>query len=173
MAANDEPVTRQELEARLADLVRPPIIDPTANVLSLVAAEGRRLDEQRMASDKLNEVRDRHQNDLTDLERRHRLELRELETKFRDAERSAEKARIDAQRAEDKAAIALATQRGEATAAALADRVETAAKTLAAEAGGKEQRHDSRAQTQWTVERVMVLVGFALGALYFILSNTR
>ena len=173
MTNDDEPITRREFEQRFREAERPPVIDPTANVLQLVAAEGRRLDEMRTASDRLNEVRDKHQNDLTDLERRHRLEIRELETKFRDKEREAEKARIDAQRAEDKAAIALATQRGEATASALADRVETAAKTLAAEAGSKEQRVDNRAQNQWTIERVMVVIGFLLGGLYFILNAVR
>jgi len=38
--------------------------------------------------------------------------------------------------------------------------------------GGKSQRVEDRQSFRWTTERVMVAIGFALGALYFILQNT-
>src|SRR6185369_852862 len=91
-------------------------------------------------------------------------------------------------------ATALA-ERVDASAKALATAVETTAKTLTATveahvkalsdrivpleqaryqaAGSKETQTDNRAQNQWTIERVMVVIGFLLGGLYFILNAVR
>ncbi len=68
---------------------RPPVIDPTANVLQLVNAAMKRQDDLRRASD-------RQQKALDKQERRHRRETRELEAKYRDAQQSAESRRLDA-----------------------------------------------------------------------------
>lgn len=151
--ADEEPVTRREFEARLAEVRVPPLADPTANVLSLVDAAIKRLD------------------DLSDNERRHRTELREIDAKYRDAQLAAEARRLDALLAAQNNAVILANTRAELTAAALAERVDTAAKTLAAEAGSKEQRIDNRTTSQWTLQQVLVVVGLALGALYFIVTQ--
>ena len=98
----------------------PPVIDPTTNVLSLVSAAGRRMDDLRAAEqrrmddvmdlrDKLRKAEARRVDDLLDMTSRHAAELREAESK-----------RLDAIRTTDTAAMAMATERAAAQATVLA-----------------------------------------------------
>lgn len=163
-AASDpeDAVSRREFEARLAEVKQPPVVDPTENVLQLVAASMKRQDD-------LREMESKHRDAMAALEREHRTEVRELETKYRDAQLAAEARRLDALRAADKSDIALASARAEATAAALADRVATAATTLATDAGSKTQRTDDRGQNQWIVGLVLGLPAAILGVVALVL----
>lgn len=105
-----------------------PLIDPTANVLALVAAETKRQDDLRAASE-------RRSDDLRNQETHYEQKLREAESKRIDALNLAESRRIDSNFAAQLNATALANARAELTATALAERVDTAAKTLATSAG--------------------------------------
>jgi fatty acid/phospholipid biosynthesis enzyme len=127
------------------------VADPTANVLALVHAEGRRQDDLREAAEKMAEA-----------EHQHAAELREAESK-----------RVDALRAGDQAAIvALA---GQVVATAEAFRVSadaTAARFTAALAelqrwqygqqGGREQVTESQAKSG----SIGLWIGLALTALF-------
>jgi hypothetical protein len=160
----DGPISRGEVEQRINDAIRPPVVDPTANVLQLVAAAMTRQDDLRNAEA-------RRQDDLIELEREHRKEIRELEAKYRDAQSTAESRRLDALLSAQNAAVAIAAARAESTASALAERVDTAAKTLAAEAGSKEQRIDNRATGQWTFQQALTILGIGAGVVYFLLNQ--
>lgn len=70
----------------------------------------------------------------------------------------------------DTTAKALA-QTFDVTVKALAERIVPLEQARYEQAGSKETRGESRAFTQWTFERVLTLVGFGLGALYFILQS--
>jgi hypothetical protein len=96
---------------------RPPPIDPTANVLSLVAAAIKR------------------QDDLREQAEKYRDKLAEAESRRVDANALAESRRIDALLQDARNAVALATARAEGTATALAERVDAAAKALAQGSG--------------------------------------
>lgn len=148
-----------------AERTAPPV-DPTANVLALVASAMLRQDD-------LREAESKRRDDISILEREHRKEIQGLESKYRDAQNVAEARRLDALLAAQNTAVAIAATRAEGTASALAERVDTAAKTLAAEAGSKEQRIDNRGQNQWTFERILTLMALGAGALYFVLSQPR
>jgi len=87
-------------------------IDPTANVLLLVEAATKRLDD-------LREVEVRRMNDLAECRAACDEKLDEAEAK-----------RLDAIRAVDASAVAAATERATATATVLAKQVETSAETL-------------------------------------------
>jgi len=87
-------------------------IDPTANVLLLVEAATKRLDD-------LREVEVRRMNDLAECRAACDEKLAEAEAK-----------RLDAIRAVDASAVAAATERATATATVLAKQVETSAETL-------------------------------------------
>jgi len=98
-----------------------PVIDPTKNVLDLVAAESRRQDDLRLAAEKLSDVKHEHAKELIELNANNSRELRAAETK-----------RLDAIRAVDVAAAALDKERATAAAATLANQVATSAETLRA-----------------------------------------
>jgi poly-gamma-glutamate capsule biosynthesis protein CapA/YwtB (metallophosphatase superfamily) len=104
----------------------PPPVDPTANVLSLVAAAMQRQDDLRAAETK-------RRDDLFAAEQRHRAEIREQMNTQLDARLNAEKERVNALLAAAQSAVALDRTRAELTASALAERVDTSAKTLSAQ----------------------------------------
>jgi tRNA(Met) C34 N-acetyltransferase TmcA len=137
MATKPESGTSDETLVRvLQDLQnKPPVIDPTANVLKLVEQA---IHEQtalrildRYWQDKLDEQKERYETKLADATEK--LALAEKERG--DALREAEARRIDAQRAEDKAAVATALSSAQTETKTLAAQTETAARTLAATAG--------------------------------------
>jgi len=104
----------------------PKPVDPTANVLALVAAETKRQDDLRMSEFK-------RQDDLNAQERRHRAEIREQMNTQLESRLVAEKDRVNALLQAQQAAVALDRTRAELTASALAERVDTSAKTLSAQ----------------------------------------
>jgi hypothetical protein len=113
-----------------------PLIDPTANVLSLVGAAMLRQDDLRKAESKrINDLRKaagKHSREVDTLREKAQRDLAAAESRRLDALSLAESRRIDALLVAAENARALATTRSELTAAALAERVDTSAKTLAA-----------------------------------------
>jgi len=126
--ASDLATNYQEILARLRALQdasgpRPPVIpliDPTANVLSLVAAAITRQDDLRRAEAKrVDDMRIQEQEQqIVVAELREKLSNAEL--KRIDALNLAEARRLDAVNAETKAAVTLASERAATTAATLA-----------------------------------------------------
>lgn len=184
----------QEIIARLTSLqesgAKAPAIDPTANVLALVAAESRR-------QDNLRDLTDKCAHELNDVRLKAAEDLRLAESKRIDALMLAESRRFDALLDAAADAVKLASTRAELTATALAERVDASAKTLAqsvvasAEAlaakvatttesigsrltlleqsqyriGGRDtQRSEGRQTNQWTIG-LLVAVVFALAGL--------
>lgn len=99
-----------------------PVIDPTKNVLDLVAASERRMDDLAVAAEKLSSVKHEHARELIKLNALHSKELREAETK-----------RLDAIRAVDVAAASVIANQVSTSAEALRSLVSTTATTLAAQ----------------------------------------
>jgi hypothetical protein len=96
-------------------------IDPTLNVIQLVAAETKRQDDLRTAESK-------HRDDLMNQREKHDLRLAEAQDKLLVAEAK----RIDAIRAVDVGAVAIASERASQQAAVLANQVSASAETLRA-----------------------------------------
>jgi len=96
-----------------------PAVDPTQNVLDLVAASERRLDDLRLADERLNDAKHDFAAKLIEVHAAHAQELRETEAK-----------RLNAIREVDVAAAALDKERAATAAAALAAQVATSASTL-------------------------------------------
>jgi hypothetical protein len=91
-----------------------PLVDPTANVLSLVSAETKRADDLRMA------------------ESRRIDDVMKLRAEYSEKLSNAEAKRIDAIRAVDVGAVAIASDRASQQAAVLANQVVQSAETLRA-----------------------------------------
>lgn len=102
-----------------------PVIDPTKNVLDLVAASERRLDDLAAAAEKLSNVKHDHARELISLNAQHASELREAETK-----------RLDAIRAVDTAAATVLANQVSISASTLRDLVATTADAAAKAAAG-------------------------------------
>lgn len=195
----DGPVTRREFEQRLSEVKAPAVVDPTANVLQLVEAAMQRQDDLRGESNRrqsdLDKQERRHRLELRDLESKYRDAQQAAESRRLDALLAAQNsaAALTATRAEatatalaervDNSAKTLATS-VEATAKAFQTAVDATAKAfserispleqLRFEQGGRrEQQTETRATTQWTIERVMAVIVILLGGLYFVLSNAR
>jgi poly-gamma-glutamate capsule biosynthesis protein CapA/YwtB (metallophosphatase superfamily) len=131
MTDADRPQGVAELLALLKEIREtnggnPAPVDPTANVLALVAAAMARQDDLRAAEAK-------RRDDLFTVEQRHRSEMREQMGTQLDARLVAEKERVNALLAAAQSAVALDRTRAELTASALAERVDTSAKTLSAQ----------------------------------------
>lgn len=99
------------------------VIDPTANVLSLVEAAVKRLDDLRTADT-------RRQDDLRKQAEKHAAEVLRLTSAFQEQLREAEAKRIDAIRAVDVNAVAVASARASDQATVLAAQVQTSADAL-------------------------------------------
>lgn len=98
-----------------------PVIDPTANVIAKVEDAVKRLDDLRIAAEKLSNVEHGHMREIGQIRADHARDLNEAETK-----------RIDAIRAVDVAAVAIATERAGSAANVLATQVIQTAETLRA-----------------------------------------
>lgn len=109
---NEDDVVRQGSVGPSTDKNNDPVIDPTSNVLQLVAAAVQRLDDLRISE--ANNIRE-----LAALREQHAKDLRE-----------AEASRIDAIRAVDVAALQQASLVATAQAATLATQVVTSAEAL-------------------------------------------
>ena len=118
-----------------------PNIDPTANVIALTKAEGRRQDDLRAANEYLSQARYDHLLEIgglrstydrliADAETRRVNEMATLRADFSDKLAVAEKQRIDAIRAVDVNAVAVASQRAVDQASVLANQVAASAEAL-------------------------------------------
>ena len=106
------------------------VIDPTENVMALVAGQTKRTDDLMLANEKLAEARVRRQDDLRTLEARHLQELASLRSEFEQALREKETQRIDAIRAVDVQAVQRAAEVSAVQATTLATQVQASAETL-------------------------------------------
>jgi len=102
-----------------------PVVDPTANVLSLVQAAVERLNDMRDAEN-------RRQDDLREAESRRINEQSFLRAEYQEKLTLAESKRIDAIRAVDVGAVAIASERAAQQATVLASQVAGSAETLRA-----------------------------------------
>lgn len=102
-----------------------PTVDPTQNVLDLVLAAVKRIDD-------LREAETRRVNDLRLAESRRVDEQAELRTNYGEKLREAEAKRIDAIRVVDVNAVAVASERAAAQATVLATQVSQSAEALRA-----------------------------------------
>ncbi len=100
-----------------------PVIDPTANVLQLVAAAMERQDDLRHAEE-------RRQDELRESEAKHLREIAELRSHFGAEIRRAEAARIDAIRSVDVSAVNRAAEVAATQATALAAQVAASAEAM-------------------------------------------
>jgi hypothetical protein len=100
-----------------------PVIDPTANVLSLVEAAVKRLDD-------LREAETVRHNDLRVMQDAHAALILRITTEFQQHLREAESKRIDAIRVVDVNAVSVATARAADQASVLAVQVQTSADAL-------------------------------------------
>lgn len=117
----------QELLTRLKDPPpQIPLIDPTANVLSLVTAAIQRQDDLRSAEFK-------RQDDLREQEAKYQRDLGQAESRRIDALALAESRRIDALLAAQKNDVAIANEKQATVASTLALQVSTSAEALRAQ----------------------------------------
>ena len=106
------------------------VIDPTRNVLDLVNAAVRRLDDMLAANTALAESREKRQDDLRSLGFMHVQEMAALRTIYEEKLRDKETQRIDAIRAVDVQNAQRASEVSAVQATTLATQVQTSAETL-------------------------------------------
>lgn len=127
---------------------KPPVVDPTENVMSLVAASNLRQDDLREMNSKYQEIvstlRADHQRGMDALRASYQRELSKAEANRIDASALAESRRVDAVIASMKADVALASEKSSATAAALATSVASAAVSTVAQINEVRNSHDNR-----------------------------
>jgi hypothetical protein len=105
-------------------------IDPTENVMMLVAGQVKRTDDLMAASQKLAKAREKRQDNLRATEARHIRELATTRAQFEAALRDKETQRIDAIRAVDVQAVQRAAEVSAIAATTLATQVQASAETL-------------------------------------------
>jgi len=172
-----------------------PLIDPTANVLSLVAAANLRQDDLRRTENKRIDDLMALETCLTDKIRKVEIkaatDLANAESKRIDALALAESRRIDAVQAEQKNAVALAAEKTAAQAATLAAQVVSSAEALRLQVatttatlekriqnleqnqyqagGASAQRTETRGTSQWTIALIVTAIfgigGFLIGLI--------
>jgi hypothetical protein len=149
----------QEILVRLDSLQREkapvapviPLIDPTANVLSLVAAETKRQDDLRAAEAK-------RVSDLNEQSEKFNEKLEEQRRFFETEAKKAEAGRIDSLLAADKANVALALAKQEAQAQAQDKRIAALEQNQYQGVGAGTQRGESRQQSQWIIGVIIGLI---------------
>lgn len=107
-----------------------PTIDPTKNVLDLVAAQTKRADDLMDAFYDLIEEKNRRQDELRDMGERHIREMATLRAQYDRELRQAETQRLDSIRAVDVGAVKQAAEVQAIQASALAGTLSTTAETL-------------------------------------------
>jgi hypothetical protein len=172
-----------------------PPIDPTANVLALVAAANLRQDDLRNAEsnhrDAMSALRDRLSREIRDAERNGQRDLALAESRRIDALIEAQDQRVTlASSKAELTAVALA-ERVDASAKALAASVEASAKALAAtvettaktlserivpleqfryeQAGSSTQRTEGRQSNQWVIGLVVAIPSAVTAAIALVL----
>jgi rubrerythrin len=178
---------------------QPPPIDPTANVLQLVAAAMLRQDDLREAEarhrDAMSDLRDKLSREIRDAERNGQRDLALAESRRIDAliEALDQRVTLESSKAEltavalaervDASAKALAAS-VDASAKALAATVETTAKTLSErivpleqfryeQAGSHVQRSEGRSQNQWIIGLVMGVPSALLALVAVVVLLTK
>jgi hypothetical protein len=106
------------------------VIDPTKNVMALVAGQVKRSDDLAAANEKLAEAKEKRQDDLRATEAEHVREMARLRAQFDNALREKETQRIDAIRAVDVQAVQRAAEVSAVQATTLATQVQASAETL-------------------------------------------
>lgn len=113
-----------------------PLIDPTANVLALVAAETKRQDDMRAAEgrrqDELREKTDKCAHEIRVVEKEAVQRLAEVEARWRDAAGLAESRRIDSNMATQQQNARFETEKLSNTAVTLAGQVASTAEAMRA-----------------------------------------
>jgi hypothetical protein len=105
-------------------------IDPTENVMALVAGQVKRSDDLAKAGEKLADAREKRQDDLRAAEAKHVRDITILRAQFDEALREKETQRIDAIRAVDVQAVQRAAEVSAVQATTLATQVQASAETL-------------------------------------------
>lgn len=131
---------------------RPPI-DPTANVLGLVAAEGRRQDDLRQAEG-------RRQDDLRAQAERFTEKLETQRQFFETQAKMAESGRIDALLVANTNNVALALEKQGAQAQAQDKRIAALEQNQYQGVGAGVQRVEGRQHNQWVIGIVLVVAIF-------------
>lgn len=112
------------------------VVDPTANVLSLVEVANRRQDDLRVAEgrrlDELREMTDKCAHEIRETEKQAQQRLTEVEAKWRDARDLAEARRIDSNMATQQQNARFETEKLSNTAATLAGQVASTAEAMRA-----------------------------------------
>ena len=135
-----------------------PLIDPTANVLALVAAETKRQDDLRNAEAKRVADLNFQADKFTD-------KLEEQRTFFETEAKKAEAGRIDSLLAADKANVALALAKQEAQAQAQDKRIAALEQNQYQGVGAGVKRGEDRQQSQWIIGLIIGLVVAAASIL--------
>jgi hypothetical protein len=145
-----------EVLARLKDLgERKGIIDPTANVLGLVAAETKRQDDLRAAEF-------RRQDDLRIQDARFRDKLAEERARTEQDAKDAESRRIDALLVANTNNVALALEKQGAQAQAQDKRIAALEQNQYQGVGATGQRGENRQQYQWLIGLIALVAGVVL-----------
>lgn len=158
----------EEIFSRVKELNRegvPPIIDPTANVLSLVGAAMKRQDDLRASDAKFTD-------EIRKIEQRYEDKLNALQDKLA----QAESRRLDAVLAVQKADVALANEKAGTTATTLANQVQGTRESLEKRlslieqnqylgVGASVQRTEGQARGQWTIERIISIAAIVVAIL--------
>ena len=147
-------------------------IDPTANVLALVAAEQKRQDDLRVAAaerqDDLRDLTTHWRDKVDELERGHSREMQALEQTTNLARAAAEQGRIDALLAANTNNVALALEKQGAQALAQDRRISVLEQNQYSGAGrelGTDKAASSRTVSQGQLLTVMLV---AIAALTFL-----
>src|SRR5450755_1782409 len=106
------------------------VVDPTENVMALVASQVKRSDDLMAANEKLALATEKRQDDLRAIVAEHVKEITILRAQFEEALREKETQRIDAIRAVDVQAVQRAAEVSAVQATTLATQVQASAETL-------------------------------------------
>ena len=127
-----------------------PLIDPTANVLSLVAAAIARQDDLRTAEF-------RRQDDLRVQAERFNDKLTAERQRADGEARNAESGRINSLLAANTNNVALALAKAESQTSALEKRIAVLEQNQYQGVGASGQRAESGASTRWTIDKILML----------------
>lgn len=160
------------------------VIDPTKNVLQLVEAQVKRIDDLQKVNDQLIKLRDRRQDDLRNMQAKHLQEISQVRAEYEQKLRIAETARIDAIRAVDVAAVRSEAEVANTRATTLAAQVQSTAEAFRAQMasaiaplvtsieslrqaqyqqqGAKDQSTEGRGINQWAIGVALVIAVYLL-----------
>lgn len=166
-----------------------PVIDPTENVLALVAAQVKRADDLMLAFEKLIGEKNQRQDDLRNMESKHIREVADLTRSYEAQLRDKETQRLDAIRQVDVGAVGKASEvqatvattlqaQVERTAAAAAATLNTTVEPILAavaelrryqfeQQGQRAQQQESRVDARTGTQNNQWLIGVVIGVAIF------